>query len=255
MKPWKRDRLISRSPTRRNHACAPGADRSAPLVILATAILVVSLLLAPRAKAQSPDEVANDLLHSDVPLFGRGGDDEWPQHFHDADSFGCASRVAFGDWSLRAADAADEDDAEWYRFSNYGVFHCWAMTFRAYERGKLDGAESRPSFFVLLGTTRVAGKDVELWTVQIGARPGSDYLLLARAPGAETIDTFTVLQAACPRGNVRDSGSLDILLTRYCVVRSRAELVRLARRMAQRPPRGTLTRVRSDDETTSDDSK
>jgi len=212
------------------------------------AILVAALLFVPSANSQSVDEIADDLLHSDLPIFGHGGDDEWPQHFYDDDSFGCTSRVAFGDWVFRERGTQDEDDLSWYRFSNYGVFHCWANTFRAYEREKLDGASFHPSFFVFLGSTRVDGAIVELWTVQIGARPGSEYLLLSRDPAEGLIEKFNVLQTACPRANVRDGGSLDILLTRYCAIGSRSELVRLARRMAQHPPRGSLTRVPADDE-------
>lgn len=221
-------------------------------VALPTAILVVALLFAPSVNGQSLDEMADDILHSDLPIVGRGGENEWPQHFYDEDSFGCASRVAFGDWVFRERGAKEEDDVRWYRFSNYGVFHCWANTFRAYEREKLDGADFHPSFFAFLGSTSVDGSDVELWTVQIGARPGSEYLLLSRPPVEGLIESFTVLQTACPRASVRDAGSLDSLLTRYCVVNSRGDLIRLARRMAQRPPLGTLTRVAADDETKED---
>lgn len=215
-------------------------------------VLAVALVLAPAAGAQAPEEMASDIVHSDLPIFGHGGDNEWPRGFSDEDSFGCTSRVAFGDWAFRETGAQDGDDTRWYRFSNYGVFHCWANTFRSYEREQLDGADFHPSFFVLLEATRIGGNEVELWTVQIGARPGSEYLLLSRIPAEGLVESFTVLQTACPRGNVRDAGSLDILLTRYCAINSKAELIRLARRMTQRPPRGTLTRLAGDqDEETS----
>mgnify|MGYP001212044267 FL=1 len=216
--------------------------------LLAAILLVAALLFAPSVNGQSLDEMADDLLHSDLPIFGRGGDNEWPQHFYDGDSFGCTSRVAFGDWVFRERGAEVEDDVLWYRFSNYGVFHCWANIFRAYERSRLDGADFHPSFFAFLCSTSVNGSDIELWTVQIGARPGSQYLLLSRDPAEGLIEKFNVLQTACPRANVRDAGSLDILVTRYCAVNSRGELIRLARRMVQRPPLGTLTRVPVDDE-------
>ena len=218
------------------------------VVGLPAATLVAALLFAPSVSGQSLDEMADDILHSDLPIFGRGGDNEWPQHFYDDDSFGCTSRVAFGDWVFRERGAESDGDVQWYRFSNYGVFHCWANTFRAYERASLEGADFYPSFFAFLGSTSVDGSDIELWTVQIGARPGSQYLLLSRSQAEGLIETFTVLQTECPRANVRDGGSLDILLTRYCAVDSRSELVRLARRMAQRPALGTLTRVPADDE-------
>jgi hypothetical protein len=226
-------------------------SRFDPLLIFAAlpvAILVAALLYAPSVNGDSLDEMADDLLHSDLPIFGRGGDNEWPQHFYDKDSFGCTSRVAFGDWVLRKRGAEVEDDVLWYRFSNYGVFHCWANISRADERARLTSADFHPSFFAFLGSTSVNGSDIELWTVQIGARPGSEYLLLSRDPAEGLIEKFNVLQTVCPRANVRDAGSLDILLTRYCAVNSRSELIRFARRMAQRLPLGSFTRVPADDE-------
>ncbi len=211
--------------------------------------IAAALVLATSARAQLVNEMASDLIHSDLPIFGRGGENEWPQHFFDEDSFGCASRVAFGDWVLRETGEENDDAAQWYRFTNYGVFHCWANTFRAYERERLNGADFHPTFFVLLGTAQIDGESVELWAIQIGARPGSEYLLLSRGPDDGLVDRFNVLQTQCPRANVRDVGSLDILLTRYCAINSRAELIRLARRMAQRPPLGTLARVANAEET------
>jgi hypothetical protein len=226
-------------------------SKCAPLltfIALPAAILVAALLFAPSARGQSLDEMAGDLLHSDLPIFGRGSDNEWPQHFSDDDSFGCTSRVAFGDWVFRQRAAEAEDEVLWYRFNNYGVFHCWANISRAHERAKLLGADSHPSFFAFLGSMSVNGSNTELWTVQIGARPGSEYLLLSRVSADGPIESFHVLQTACPRSNVRDAGSLDILLTRYCAINSRGELIRLARRMVQRPPLGTITHVPADDE-------
>ena len=211
-------------------------------------IFVAELLFASSARSQSIEEVARDLVHSDLPIFGHGDDNEWPQHFYDDDSFGCTSRVAFGDWAFRESGAKIDEDVQWYRFSNYGAFHCWANTFRASERARLDGADFYPSFFVFLGGMSVNGASIELWAVQIGARPGSEYLLLSREPGEGLIKNFSVLQTECPRANVRDAGSLDIVLTRYCAMNSRSELTRFARRMAKRPPLGTLTLATVDDE-------
>jgi hypothetical protein len=83
-------------------------SRFDPLLIFAAllvALLVAALLYAPSVHGQSLDEMADDLLHSDLPIFGRGGGNEWPQHFYDDDSFGCTSRVAFGDWVFRKRGA------------------------------------------------------------------------------------------------------------------------------------------------------
>lgn len=207
------------------------------------ALLVAAVLFAPTVQAESYEPMASEILHSDLPIFGRGGDDEWPQHISDGESIGCTSRVAFGDWAFREHGNEDEEPASWYRFSNYGAFHCWANAYRAYERAGLDGADHHPSFFVLLGNTRVDGREVELWTIQIGVRPGSQYLLLSRDPAKGLVDGFNVLQTQCPRGNVRDAGFLDSLMTRYCAVNSRSELAGLARRMAKLAPLGSLVLV------------
>lgn len=219
-----------------------GSNGGPPLAAFWAAVLV-ALLPVQTASGQSRDAVANDLLHSDLPVFGHGRDNEWPQPFHDEDSIGCTSRVAFGDWVFQGHGADDRDDPQWYRFGGPGMFHCRATTSRASGRAGLDGADSRPSFFVRLGNTRVVGNEIELWTVQMGARPGSEYLLLSRRPGNALIEQFDVLQSSCPAANVRDAGAVGMLLTRYCVVRSDAELLRLARRMAQRPILGTLERA------------
>ena len=236
---------------------APDPKRTVANLVIKTSkmphfVVLMLLSLVTACAVSQPDELlselADDLLHSDLPIFGHGGDNEWPQHFYDDDSFGCTSRIGFGDWVLRETSDEDESDVQWYRFSNYGVFHCWANTFRAYERTKLDDADFHPSFFVLLGKTSVNRNDTELWAIQTGARPGSEYLLLSRAPADGLVEKFTVLQTACPSGNVRDAGSLDILLTRYCAINSTTDLIRLARRMAKRPPLGTLIRVPDDDE-------
>lgn len=215
----------------------------ARLVILAWGVLSVGLFIAPPARGASPEEISRDLLHSDLPIFGHGEENEWPQHFVDGDSFGCASRVAFGDWVFTPSDAEDEDAALWYRFANYGVFHCFANISRAYDRKSLAGAEVHHSFFVLLDTKQVKGRNVDLWTIQIGARPGSEYLLLSREPADGIVDKFNVLQTDCPKANVRDADSLDTLLTRYCDIRSSKDLVELAHRMVERPPIGTLALV------------
>jgi hypothetical protein len=213
-----------------------------------TFLLAAFVLLGLSPARSQPDsgEVARDLIHSDVPLF-RAGENTWPQAFFEEDSSGCASRVAFGDWALREADAED-DGVEWYRVLNYGVFHCFAVVARARQREELEFSEHSPSFFVLLGTVQIEDNVTELWALQMGVRPGSDYMLLSRPQGEGAIDRFSVLQAQCPRANVRDPGTLSILLTRYCAINTRADLLRLARRMAQRPPRATLSFVEPPDE-------
>ena len=210
----------------------------------AVSLLLITLSVSCASKSdQGPNgllDIHSELIHSDLPLFDASGENVWPQSFSSEDSFGCASRILFGDWALLNQDGELED---WYRFSNHGVFHCWALVGHAYEREELNDVASEPSFFVRLGTSM--GK--ELWVIQVGVRPGSDYILLSRAINDEGIAEFEVMQTKCPHANVRDAGSLDILLTRYCAVNNRSDLMRLARKMAKLPPRGTLLMVEKDE--------
>ena len=60
-------------------------------------------------------------------------------------------------------------------------------------------------------------------------------------PIEAVIDRFEVLQRTCSRSQVRGGASLDILLTRYCAINTKGELIALARRMAKLPALGTLT--------------
>lgn len=207
------------------------------------AIALGAAMIAAPAYAQSDneDESHADLVHSDLPLFVGGTSERWPQSFSNAETgeFGCASRVAFGDWILRAAAEPGDDEAVWRRFSNYGAFHCFALVSEADDREGLEEGEAKPSFFINLGMSG----GVELWAAQIGARPGSDYLLLSRQPASGAISDFTVLQRQCPRRNLRDAGTVSILVTRYCAINSRAELRGLAKRMARLKPLGRLTFV------------
>jgi len=208
------------------------------------AIAACAAVVAAPAFAQADDdsEKAADLLHSDLPLFGGEGEEIHPQPFADEESgdFGCYSRIAYGDWALREHGDADAEVYKWYGIANYGVFHCFALVSEASDREELGKASARPSFFVRIGSS----SGVELWAAQIGARPGSDYLLLSRKSGGdERITDFTVLQRICPKRNVRDVGTMSILITRYCAINSRAELQRLAKRMATLEPLGTLTFV------------
>lgn len=200
---------------------------------------------------RSPDDVEpefyDDLLHADLPLFGSEADKS-PYAVSDEKSFGCASRVGFGDWRYDREDR-DDDESKWFRVTNYGVFHCWANVARADGPQSLETASPRPSFFVELGTVNIGGKAIELWALQLGARPGSDYVLLARAPGESRVEEFNVLQMKCPARSVRDSGGLSILITRYCAINDPRALKALARNMARLPPLGRMVYVRPVKET------
>lgn len=193
-----------------------------------------------RLLAAQPTESAADLVHSDLPIF-RDLHSMWPRSFNDNDGFGCSSRVAFGDWQLAQRDNEAVSQPSWYSFANYGVMHCFAIIRIADERADLPESDAKISFFVFLGETAVNGEKRELWTIQMGGRPGSEYILLSRKIGPERITSFEVLQRDCPRRNERNIGSIDILLTRYCAINSRREFINFARRMAHKPPIGTIT--------------
>lgn len=200
---------------------------------------LVALLYAGPATAQDAEERHEELVHADLPLYG-GEDEKWPKAFTDDDGgFGCASSVRFGDWSYRDAEGGDE--ARWYRFSNYGVFHCFAVVKEAPERTELGAASFRYAFFVPIGEARIDRRKIELWVLQMGGRPGSDYLLLAREPAKGMVTRFDVLQRKCPPSAIRDGGGIDILPTRYCAINSRNDLVALARAMGRLKPLGTIT--------------
>jgi hypothetical protein len=210
---------------------------------LVLSIAVLSCASPASQGREAEDEARSDILFSDLPLYRGESENMWPQHFYDDSSFGCVSRVAFGDWVFREQG---DDDPVWFRFRNYGAFHCWALVGRGYERQQLESAASKPAYFVLMGNLEVGGDRRELWAIQIGARPGSEYILLSRSPRDGLIASFDVLQIRCPRANVRDAGSVDILLTRYCAVNTRGDLLRLAQQMAHLPAVGSLALVSSD---------
>jgi hypothetical protein len=207
---------------------------------LALVAALLAVFSATPALAQD-----NDLIHSDAPLWKPGSDKVSPSHFTDGDSFGCVHRMKLGVWRYtETASGAEEDFAEddtWYRFTNYGVFHCWMNVSVGYEPGKF--MDSRPGFLIALGD--MGGK--QLWAFQLGARPGSDYLLLARPVGDGPIDRFEVLQRECSKAQLRGGPSLDILITRYCAINSQEEMTAMARRMAKRPPLGVMTFERGEE--------
>lgn len=203
-------------------------------------ILLATILALPCSQVGAQEERAQELLHSDQPLWSPGAPQVWPQHFTEADSFGCAHRVKLGIWRFDEA-AAEPRDPTWFSFTNYGVFHCWMNVAEGPERGELGS--SRPGFLIDLGAT---AQGRELWALQLGARPGSEYLLLARTHEPGMIGTFEVLQRDCSTGRLRGGPSLDILITRYCSLSSRAELVALAKRMAKEPSLGTLKFVEAE---------
>ncbi len=219
------------------------------LVSIAIGVVAVTTFAFPLpAHAEDREELIVERIHSDLPLYTFQWDDIWPRGFSSDDGFGCVSRVGFGDWRFTPADG--EDGEEWWeRYSNYGVFHCAAIIQTAEEQAELADGQLEYGYFVLIGKTRLGSKKWELWALQKGTVPGSEYVLLARESGLEDlVDSFRVLQRRCPPGKLRQTRGLDVWSTRYCSIDSRADLLTLARRMLRRPSAGTITRVAKPDE-------
>ncbi len=218
--------------------------------LLAFALLVSFPLAMLHAKDVDEDYPTTDLIHSPLPLYNFNWEGLWPRSFTAPDIIaGCESRVRFGDWRFDPAPQNEFDEERWYRFSNYGTFHCSAILRANDERSDLDTASWQYGFFVKLGETSIAGHPFELWAIQEGTRPGSDYILLSRARGDDPVTSFTMLQQRCPKANIIGGGDrgLDTWATSYCSINTRTGLLALARKMAKLTPAGTITLVRDDE--------
>jgi hypothetical protein len=209
---------------------------------LATAIGLAALIQFS-TPALADDEMTVERIHSALPLYTFDWEQTWPRSFSSGDEFGCTSRVAFGDWRFTPSPENSVGEQHWERFTNYGVFHCAAIMRTAEEQGELDESQWEYGFFVQLGTARKGSITWELWALQKGVVPGSEYTLLAREPGGATIERFTVLQQRCPFGTRVEVKGLDIWVTRYCAINSRAELLSLSRKMLALPALGVIERV------------
>jgi hypothetical protein len=214
--------------------------------------LLTSILAASPALAEDEEFVfETELIHAPVPLYTFDWEKVWPRGMvPDADTIaGCESRVAFGDWRFTPNPDDEYADPWWLRVSNYGVFHCAANLFEADEREELDDGQFSRGLFAMIGEGSVKGREWEIWVLQEGFVPGSDYLLLAREPGEEDlVKAFTVLQSRCPRKSLREADGINVWRTRYCAIESRAELLALARRMLREKPLGTLELVKDENE-------
>jgi hypothetical protein len=202
------------------------------------------LALPAPAQARRDSEFIVDHVHSSLPLYTFEWDHLWPRGFTNGLEFGCRSRIEFGDWRFTPAASNESEEESWYRFGNYGAFHCAAIVRHANEQTELEAARFDYGFFVQLGNVRHQSTEWELWALQVGMRPGSEYILLAReAHKSGLVVDFQVLQQRCPRGLIREARGLDVWSTRYCAIDSRAELLSLARSMLKLPAVGTIVRA------------
>lgn len=77
---------------------------------LAPLALLLAMGCAAMERTADPDDRARDLIHSDTPLLAKGEDEYWPNELARDDAFGCASRVAFGDWLFREENGGSDAD-------------------------------------------------------------------------------------------------------------------------------------------------
>ncbi|WP_420139852.1 hypothetical protein [Sphingomonas sp.] len=201
-------------------------------------MLAAMLLAAPQDDAADAQPPQDELIHSDLPLWAGDADTMWPRSFQDDASFGCVTKIAYGDWRFDSSDP--EEDPTWYRWTNYGVVHCIMMSRDAERRSMLRAAPSRAAYLIELGTAVGRQGPVALWALQQGAMPGSDYILLSSAPQSGVVTAFDVLPRECPAEYWRQGPQLSILKTSYCAITSRDALIAMARRMVLRPPLGRL---------------
>jgi hypothetical protein len=207
-------------------------------------LFIAAAFFAAPLQANEGYEWEAEHIHSDLPLYTFDWDDLWPRSMTAPDIIaGCTSRVAFGDWAFKPNPDDESGDPYWIRVSNYGAFHCAANLRVSDARENLNDGRFSQGLFAKIGKARKGENSWELWVLQEGFVPGSDYLLLAREADDESVvDEFTVLQRRCPKRAIRETRSLDIWGGRYCSINSQRELLSLAKRMLREPPLGTLTR-------------
>ena len=213
-----------------------------PLLALAFAPAVI-------VQAKPAYEFESTLVHSDLPLYTFAWDELWPRGLDDPDIIaGCGSRVRFGDWQFTPNPLDRYGNPSWFRFANYGMFHCAAHVRAADERSELEEADFAYGFFAKVGNGRRDRENWELWVWQEGFMPGSKYLLLARRPGEDIIEQFEILQRRCPDSNLLKGDDFDIWSTDYCKINSRREMLAFARTMLREPFFGRLTLVTGADD-------
>ncbi len=228
------------------------------LTLFAAALLGISTqpLLAQDASTEdrwAEGEFGIDLIHSPLPIYSGEWEEFWPRHFVDGTSFGCSSRISFGDWQFKPNPSNEYGDEWWIRFSNYGVFHCAINIREEYARADLENGEFSRGFFAKIGETDHSGSITEIWVLQQGFRTGSDYILLAREPSSGVVEQFSVLQRRCPADRLLRK-TFDSWLTEYCWIETHEELLDLATEMLALPALGTLQKEKGPDTSVPDPS-
>ncbi|MGA0546274.1 hypothetical protein ACO2Q1_13450 [Brevundimonas sp. VNH65] len=193
-------------------------------------------------------------LRSDSPLWTYQNEPDpglFPTHFFDEDSFGCSIPLGLGIYRVTSAET-DEDES-FVRVANYGVIHCALIYGEAYDREDAGKAFEDHAWLIQLDKLRRAdGNDDYLLALQIGVRAGSRYVLLRRH-GPELSAALEELDWKCPANAERRTAQIDIWKQDACIIASKADLRRMARNAARRPPVATWTLLPHEEEEPSGD--
>jgi hypothetical protein len=198
-------------------------------------VLCLAALWLPLAAA-AEDEL---LIHSDLPFTPKEGQSISPFQCGGSDGIASCSVFAMGNWRLHRLPC-DIDCDEWINLHNAGIFHPVYGFHRSWKKDD-TGADTDLAFIIRLTREK---EPVELYAIEIGLRPGSRYLLVARRPGTKgLVKNLDVLDARCEGDGTnwrRPPEPIDVFLTDYCAVATIDALERMARAALDRPRYATL---------------
>jgi len=186
----------------------------------------------------------NVQVRSDVPFWSESDPSVWPRRFETGESFGTMTMFKPGDWQLienGACEGSTSACSPWLRLELVGAFHGFFHWQMAEDRDALAAGESKRAFIIPLDSddSRLA----HLYAVQLGMLGGSEYIFVSlTVVGDQPVTRMTVLAPDCGKGNgtaIRQ-GPPSAWISKYCVVHTRAALVRLARDALNRAPLGRL---------------
>jgi len=198
--------------------------------VIRTAVLAIALACGVLGAAEAQS------LRSDSPLWTYDTEPDpglYPEHFTDAESFGCATPFRLGIY--RSAGGMDDTYPSYMRIDNYGVFHCALIFGTAEDLEDAEKAFEDHAWLIVLGTQkRPGGGEDELLALQIGVRAGSEYMIFKRRKDVMS-PTLEELDWRCPVGVERRTARLDIWVQDVCVISTKADLRRIANAAARRP--------------------
>jgi len=195
-----------------------------------------------------PWQDADPLVRSDLPL---SFTEQWPQPSSDPAVIGEESIFAAGDWRSEQIECPYSDKQAcvgWIRWDFGGPLASYFVFSEAQERQYLLHGHQDVGIVGALGKGPPPA-NLDLFSIQFGARGGSQHLLVSASRGS-LIKRLTVLSVACQGANgkaipIRDiefraSAAVGGLRTDYCVAKSSAGLRALAVAALGRKPAAVL---------------